>query len=709
MPEKILKHKPVGYAKVMADAPISQGDQATEILNWDIDTRGKFLESKVRVMPLVPTEWQTFQPPEFSDVRGMVYTNQGLGSKHEVLFLTGTGVFRYTPWERATRGTREQFGYNRDGTPYSVVPQGKALYPPSIAVVGRFVFFTFCDGGCSWVWDGIRVRPLGYTRSPPPLSVQGPQRDEKGEANEGGFSVTGRVGSVSDNWTRLFGLIERAGMDRGFWTYWQVWENEGGAYSPMSPVGTGATTELEITGIVDWKVTAESLRRKMWLSNIVPGPVGTVARVLLRTYNLARLPDGSLGEPRFLHRIPHNVGNVQYIDDIPDGELGAMWGDRAPIPEGVFFLHSFGGSMVYMRSTAYPSRIWWSEQESGIGPIPESMMKGAWQEVFPETGPITGGQGVRMSTGDQSAALLICKARAIHFMNGRYPDWSFGTLRMGAGLAGPGLIQSLPDGTVLLYGASTFWLIDENGVCHDVGRPLRKLLRRINTVTVRMGTSYVDEIKGQAHFFLPFDDSLRPDRTFTWDYHNKGWRRRDDQIVDAVLAINGGQFTLMAGTHNAVRTVYVWGRGYAAWSYPAVTATYRTGWCTMDGAETSPQFGSTWRITDLLVVGEERSSGTATVKVFEEWALVQAIADDTLPAAHPEHDNIPYYGAATYGAANTNYRTLRYYHQRAPADEHTTGVFQVEIQTTAVFALMGIDAYGVKVGGPTNRAPEGNA
>lgn len=716
MPEKRLDYKPVGYAKVIADAAVSRGDVAIEVLNWDIDVRGQFLESKVRVMPLIPDAWDTGlsgpgQPSAFSDVRAMAYFNPG-GQKHEIIFLTGDGVFRYTPWTRESgsgSGITEQLGYDKDGTTYSVQPTSKAQYPPSIEVMGQYVFFTFCDGGPAWVWDGHRVRRLGYSNSPPPPFVSGPHRDEKNNPNEGGFSSQGRIGSTEDDWTRLGGALEKPGIDRGAWTYWLVWENEGGAYSPMSPAGTGALIELEQAGLLDWKVSAEDMRKKFWVKNLVEGPDGTVARILLRSYNTIRLPDDDYGGPRFLHRIPHNVGNVDYIDDIPDGELGNAWRDRDIVPRGVYFLKSFNGSMVYMRSDAYPSRIWWSEQETGIGPIPESIMKAAWQDVFPETGAITGGLTIGLPLGDESAALLICKERAVHYMSGSYPNWQFGTLRVGAGLAGPGLIQSIPDGTVIFYGASTFWLLDSKGVITDIGGGIRKRLMRVNKTTARMGVSCVDETKNQAHFCLPMDDSQRPNEVFTWDYMNQGWRRRDDRTVDSLLSINGGQYILMAGTHNAKRTVYLWGRGYTGWTYAAPTSTYQTGWCTLDDSERNPHMGATWRVTDLLVVGEERSSGTVEVKVFDEWALVQSATDDILTAAHPEHDNIPYYGTAVYGASNTNYRTLRYYHQRAPADEHTTGVFQVELKTTSEFAFLGIDAYGVLVGGPTGRAPEGSS
>jgi len=692
----------------MVDAPVSPGDTASEILNWDMDVRGMFLESKVRIMPLVPTEWAAAQPTEFADVRGLVYTNQGQGHKHEILILTDDGVFRYAPWLRATTGIEEQFGYNRNGSTYSVRPQGKPLFPASIETVGRYVYFTFGDGGPAWVWDGIRVRRLGYTSTPPPPFVQGPQRREDGEPNAGGFSVSGRIGSVEDDWTKAL-VLPAEGIDKGQWNYWQVWESEGGAYSPMSPVGTGATMELEQLGIFDWKAYGEDLRRAFLLQNIVEGPDGTVARILLRTLNLHRLPTDDFGQPHFLHRIPHNVGNVDYVDSIPDGELGSIWKNRSLVPLGVYFLKSFSGSMVYMRSRTHPSRIWWSEQESGIGPVPESLLEGAWQDVFPETGPITGGLSTRLSVGNETAVLLIGKERALHFMHGSYPDWKFGTLRIGAGLEGPGLIQALPDGTVLMYGANSFWMLDTEGVVHDVGGPVRRLLRRVNTVSARLGVSWVEESKSQVHFHLPLADSTRPDRWFTWDYRFKGWRRRDDSTVDAALSINGGEFVLLAGTHNAVRTVYLWGRGYTGWTYAAATATYQTGWCTLDDSRGPPHLGATWRVTDLLVSGEERSNGTVAVKVFDEWTLVQALADDTLTAAHPEHDNIPYYGTAEYGATNTNYRILRSFHQRAPADEHTTGVFRVELETTAEFALLGIDAYGEPVAGPSGRAPEGTA
>ena len=51
------KGKNVGFAKVMAEVPVSDGTLAYEILNYTATEEG-FLENKFRLMPLVPYESQ---------------------------------------------------------------------------------------------------------------------------------------------------------------------------------------------------------------------------------------------------------------------------------------------------------------------------------------------------------------------------------------------------------------------------------------------------------------------------------------------------------------------------------------------------------------------------------------------------------------------------------------------------------------------------
>jgi hypothetical protein len=53
--------KTIGFAKVMGDMPFSDGSLATEIMNYSLNPQG-FLESKLRLMPLIPHAWSEGTP-----------------------------------------------------------------------------------------------------------------------------------------------------------------------------------------------------------------------------------------------------------------------------------------------------------------------------------------------------------------------------------------------------------------------------------------------------------------------------------------------------------------------------------------------------------------------------------------------------------------------------------------------------------------------
>ena len=698
-------------ARVIVESAWSDGTTAADILGFWVNEAGS-LEADFKVMPLIPDAWRgAAQPSPFQDpVRGMVAWLRD-GEVPELLFLTPDGVFVYAPGTRQAGGTHpgllEVLYYPQDNATASVVPQSEPRFPPQIEVVGNRVYWTFCDGGGAWVYDGVRIRPFGYPHRPGPPCVEGPARKSTNSPNAGGFSVAGRVGTVETDWQTTAGLVV-GGLDVGHWEYGVLWENEDGAYSASSLGAPIATQRLQLADPTAGTYV-EELRRRHRVFSIPVGPVGTRARILTRTRNLDRLPTGDDGRRRYLHRIPNNIAD-EYVDDIPDGELGPEWLDRDVAPLGFYLFGFFGGSMFAMRTDAHASRVWWSEQENLNGATPESYLQGHFRDVFPSTGPIVGRIGARLAEDEARPAMLIFKSQAVHYVTGAYPAWEWGTLHPRAGLAGPSLVQACPDGSILWYGQRTFWRFTPDGQVVDIGTPIRKRLTHVNNARVHMGVSWVDIRAGEVVFALPWEDSTAGRRQFIWDWRYQGWREREDLVITAGLAIPNSDLVLLAGVYNNIRTVWCYRRGYAGYNYgTAPTAVFATGW--MPLGTPGPQAHSHWLLTDVILTGEERMEGTAQVVTRTDWNGDTDIEPALVHLAHPENDSIAYYNPnaaapAVYGSST--WRDRRYYSERVATQgaEGSFEVVQVAIATASNISIVTVDLYGRIVAPPGGRTPQ---
>ena len=755
----------VGFAKVMAELPISDGSLAYEIMNFTGTSKG-FLENRFTLMPLIPNEWNsegkdqivTTQPPELDSALAMQFLLFD-GECPELLILTESGVFRFQPSNRTggqsygsidtgtsdSNGLVEQYYYDKDNNKKSIKPQSRRMFPPQMQVVGNRVYFTFCDGGGAYVWDGTRIREFGFHQQPSNPYVIGPAPNKDGK-NSGGFSDGGRIGTLNYNLSALDAeaeaVVTTGGIEAGLWYYAVVFENEDGAYSVTSDKSSRVTNQFHVvsTDSDAAKNGIQFLKRRFWVCDLPKGPTGTVARVLVRTMNLSSLPPGETGHLRFLHRVPNNSAH-EYMDDIPDSELGSEWDHRRKVPAGFFFMKFFSGSMFLMRTEQYSSRIWWSEQGVTTGSIPESFLHSHWRDVFPETGPIA---GAFPASVNGSQALLVFKDSATHYVAGSYAQpgtegWTFGTISSIAGCAGPSLCQSSPDGQVIWYGNGTFWMLDtsEGGGVIDVGSTIRTRLSKINSEYEQFGVSWVNKTNKEMVFVLPYKDSTKPDLQFVWDYINKGWRLRQDLKINAVEQFN--DLTILAGSwegrvgsrgelgpvtdvNQPTNTLWVYQRGSPNYSPGSeLISTYRSGWSNF--AEFGPQFHASQRAADSVFTLEERSARIATVKTFADWDYDNPIADDLeLSLVHPENDNISVYSGtdttleaetentefANYGDTNSLYRTNRAYTHRLPIDVPSCTVFSISLSSSCItepMAMISMDAYGPFTANPGSRSP----
>jgi hypothetical protein len=732
----------LGAALIIDESPYSAGDTALEILNFRKTERG-ILESRFLIMPLIHPAGLIGEavddiPDAFNGVGdagclAIAYANVH-GGVPEVLFLCGSGVFRYATWGGSTWGgtpnnaqLAEQLSYGLEGQADTVSPQGRVHFPPQWETVGNRIYFTWCDGGGAWVWDvdNKRLRTFGYDAAPHAPDVQGPAVNEEdpSQPNQGGFSVQGRVGTVEADWTEPKDGEVVGGIDAFERIYYAVLEGVDGHFSPTSAAGGHATMRLEIADKPsdDEPSYPDDLRRRFRVMNIPLAPTGTAAVILLATSNLKRLPPGDDGSPRFLHRIPGGLAD-QWIDDIPDGELGAKWQDREPAPLGFYLLKSFSGSLFIGRTDGNPSRVWWSEQTNVNGPTPESIMAGHWRDVYPSTGPLTAFHEAQF--GDSNPPmLLVFKEQAVHFLTGTYPEWQVGTLHRRAGAAGPNLVVTCPDGAVLWYGARTFWRLDRAGNVTDIGRPIRKRLRRVNYAEAKMGCAFVDRRSGEVIFSLPIDDSLTPNFQFVWDWEAVGWRTLNQMVIKAACEIAAEDLVFLSGTYDGFDNVYIWDRG--AFQYQdgnserfngLEEAIYQTGWLTFGegaGAHAHHQFDY------LVVVGEESYEGTLTTRTFRDWVATPSEATgspDTVSftLAHPEDEDVPYYDGVGTEAPDDpatfdedKYRDERPFTAQVPINIPSAEVVSVSLRVASpkIARIVTMSIYGSKVAGPGARTP----
>ena len=713
---KNYRGRTVGAAKTISEAPVSDGSAALEILNWRLDEQG-VLESTFRLMPFIPDEWASpdgIPAPFAAGVKGIAFMRKFSETPEMVFFTppftsgqpTYGSVWRFTPWTRDTAtifsGLTEQlFHIFPDNTTRSIVMQDKIRYPPQFEVVGNRVYFTFCDGGGAWVWDGEQVRDFGFTGIPSAPDVDGPYREDADSPNTGGFSVRGRIGTTDHSFTNTANETV-GGIDDGTWRYAVVWENVDGAYSATSPMSGAATIRLQIADDSTESGNMENLRRRFLLRAIPVGPNGTAARLILRTRNLQRLPVNDDGSLRFLFRVPNN-NSQEWVDDAPDGEMGPLHEDRMAIPVGFYFLKFFSGSMFILRNDGYPSRVWWSEQGNLNGPTPESIIMGHYRDVFPATGPITASIVTRMSSVQEPPTLLIFKENAVHFVAGEFPDWTFGTVHERAGCAGPGCVQIAGDGSTIWYGARTFWRMDGDGRVEDIGAPIRRRLRKINTARAEFGVSWVDRKAGEVVFALPYEDSTGNNFQFIWDWRLNGWRTRKDlSNIEAAFVMPGTDYVLISGTYDSKVNLWVYGQGYPNYAVTYPTSIYRTGWSLFE--KPGPGMHGLFNAHDLILTQMERSGGQATIRTYQDWSLDDVINTESAARAHPENSDIPLYGTATWDT--WVYRDMRFFNQRVVIDVPSASAVSSELEVTGAMALVSMDMYGPQVAMPGGRTPQ---
>tara|TARA_R110000868_G_scaffold3086_5_gene20613 strand:- start:2983 stop:5136 length:2154 start_codon:yes stop_codon:yes gene_type:complete len=623
-------------AQIISEVPISDGTTAQRIHGFR-SRDGNLLESRFRLMPMIPNGWRGVGPPEAFIAMPVALAPMGTDGAPEMLIVSDSGLFLLAAWDRAAGGinTGLEELFTWDGTtPTSVVVPGALPAPPVVVVVGSRAYVSFGTAHRAIVvdLDERRVRAFGFERAPAAPQTRGPTKTAT-TAYGGGFSVRGLIGTTDGSWVDATGATV-GGIDDGTWRYGVVFENRDGAYSATSSLSAPCMV-ARVTADPSANVQMEDLPRRFALRGIANGPAETVARVLIRTPNERRIPPGISGRPQFLTRLA-NRRATEWIDDQPDSELGAEWIDRMSAPRwSVGTFHS--GSMWVSNG----ARVYWSEQTSLLGPTPESFINGAFLEVHPQSGPITAMYEARVGQGGASArpTLLVLKETVACFIAGEYPNFQSGILHASAGCAGAQLLQASNDGGVVWYGNGTFWQLRGDGTVEDIGGPIRKLLAQVNLNRARWGRSWVDMEAREVVFCLPVDDDRWPTMQFILDVADGGWRTRQDVEVHAACVLAGERLVLLSGKYDNEPNVFVYGRSIPYYDYTQPTVEYITGWQSpVEGIGMHLPHGT----RKVFIVSEERGYAAAadlTLTAYQDWNLDDGTTDaQAFGGAHPDGD-----------------------------------------------------------------------
>lgn len=709
-------------AQIISEVPISDGTTAREIHGFR-SRDGNLLESRLRLIPLIPDEWRGAAPPDALAAMPVALAPMGTAAAPELLIVSAEGVYLLAAWDRGAGGANpglEELQLWDGTTATSLTLPEPLLSSPSIVVVSPVrAYISFGERYRPVVvdLDERRLRYFGFEARPAAPLVRGPSRVGS-SPNGAGFTVRGRVGTTDGSWTEAGGATV-GGIDDGEWRYAVVFENRDGAYSPTSPLSAAATIRRTLADPAGG-TEVEDLPRRFALRSIPKGPPETVARILLRTLNLRRIPPGMSGAPQFLTRLSNRQA-TEWVDDAPDGELGAVWEERAAAPRWSVATFSQGSLWVAMGSTLY-----WSEQTSLLGPTPESFLAGAYLPIHPQSGPIVALAEARVGGGGASArpALLVLKGAVACYVVGEYPSFQTGVLHPSAGAAGPQVVQGTGDGGVVWFGAGTFWRLSPEGAVEDIGGTIRKLLARVNQGRAGWGRSWVDLEAREVVFCLPVDDDRWPTMQFILDVADGGWRTRQDVEVHAACALTSDRVVVLSGRYrdsdgNNVDNVFVYGRSIPTfYDYEQPKARYVTGWQSpVQGVGMHQPHGT----RTVFLITEERGYTAAadlTLTAYQDWNLdVGTISPQQVFGANPNADTeekpISFWGGSGVAPADDQavwgeawWREARSVDQRVATDTASAAVSAMSLDdATGMLALLLVDVVTVEqadgVGGRT--------
>jgi hypothetical protein len=530
-------------------------------------------------------------------------------------------------------------------------------------------------GASAYTVDGGTVNGHGYTGlDSAPLAI------------EFGFSDfgKGRLGTYSPDLTGATGGAILRSQFQAAVQFIDAWGN-------VSPV----SERSEVIEIAPNEIPAgdksEDYQHAILWTNIVPGPEGTVGRILLHTKDM-------------------NVGDAG-LYSVSGNSIGGLMGAWATFPDNITTRYHYNrpvSSLLasYIDAMPVPSfrlacagigRLWIAGIEGDEGAVIPSL-PGRWgtfaraTELYPDS---NGGKITALHSSGQQ--IFVFTARSVFMIGLTDNGEGFTTLPISTtvGCVAPNSVADLPGGGIIWLSATGFHMfLGGKGVIpatQDDNADIREHLTRITWGRAGASCAVFDSETGEYRCWVPADGSQWPELGFIFDTKAGTWRLRSHEKPRAVCVLRDSGLMLGVGyvplESGEAQCVFVFDREHIASAYRSRWI-IETAWVQASESKDkrSAKYVRLWLI-------ETQPDEKISVRVYRDYRR-ESVSDKTYKAElapAPDPSDVAIWGKYTWGQskAPNSWAKPRPTWRRVDVYVPSCEVWMLQITGTCRFKIIG--------------------
>ena len=651
--------------------------------------------------------------------------NYGVGTPAAPYTYPGTmhGIFHARVFERdillAHSGAKiiEYHGWTRTwadlltatGNPAAVIDDdNKPRYPTQFEFTGTGI--VIIPQGCgAYYYDGTVILPLGYSQQPAAPKAYGPNT---GLANSGdyfhdalqhmGYAMNpdfrfGRIGTLRSpadptNGQDTVSPTNTGCLEQGSYRGAVQWIDYFGNVSALSGRSSPVTLRQQnsydsSTAPGTYQSTDYVLKELAW--GVVPGPIGTVGRILCRTrdelhagtLNLFEIPANSADGALAFATIPDNE-TVTFPDNCADS-----WLVRSPVAPMVV--------RPFQLCRMAFGRLWtanWDDEPHRLQPSVAGRFGTflAEQAMYPDPAAeaITG-------LWRSAKGLLVFTELSMYLVEQNETGGALGsefsqsTVSPTIGCVAPDSIQTLPDGSTVWLGRDGFFVWDGTGQPQPISHDISVTLRDINRARRMQACSAVDPLSGEYRCWVPMSAGRDNALCFTFDYRTKAFRERTDVTAAVAVCVTRDHrhYTLVAGKStdsngNSLDGVWVLDCGAYAYTPQARSAIVETCWLTNAASQDrkSPKRVRLWL--------RESADAAITIETMRDWR--SDVVDTMQLLAYDEADIPSFWDETLYDETAASWKRRRPTWKKIDIELPSCEVFKLRFSSQYPWEFIGM-------------------
>lgn len=658
--------------------------------------------------------------PVYGPTSGVFHARLKGGARDILLVHTGDQLWEFEGWRRAWKSLIGPTGSFSQIT-MSLEDSGRPQFPTQFVATPTGIII-IPHNRRAYFYDGVVILPLGYDRAPGAPVAMGPEnsgisREDPPATGFPGMNdiryahdglpnrasgmnkvfKRGRIG-IAVHPTNYAVQYDGAGeaaimgwLEPGLWRGKVRWIDRWGNLSPLSDSSEDITVERQpATGwtpalTTNFYVNADLVLKQFAWDGIVPGPEGTVGRILYRTKDLKQsgdpnyyeLPLNATAAGNAFATMPDNVSRM-YPDNIPDFWLVQSPDETVPVPQFRLAVLALG-------------RLWIANIPGAEGLIRPSI-PGLWgtfptgQEFYPDPSgaAITGLHAVSrgfLAFTETSTYLIIPNdnGEGVRTM----------PLSTRVGCVAPSSIATIRNGLVIWLGRDGFYAYGGQSPEY-IFEPLRAETRRFTRSRLPQAVAIFDERTNEYRCWLSTEGSKVNNQCYCYD--GEGWRKRSDVSASGATVSNDHRkYVIVSGQVGASDGVWVQDVEQSLFS---TTKEYvvETGWISSQDSRSRQSLKRIY----IWMRESSRSEGATNpesvklqVQVKRDWRDT-VVATGTAEKRRESGEQPEFWGSATLGSEGAKWRGRRPYWTKVDVSVPSCEVFKIRMTSNEAWEFVGI-------------------